>query len=249
MKRFVLLLMFIFLSFQLQAQPHTKQSYVNFINEFFNSIYLKSSVTIEEAQVLLGKNGVMEFEEYLFDKQCSDSKKDSTDCNSEFRRIYLKGNNTSSLLFSKIKHELINAIGIRDHLPQLICDSITKNKDYVLFKVTLDKHQSVYLTLNRYSDEEIFVIDLFLPDGSSIYNKVDPDEIKEYLEIPGAIKDKDGYVNIRETPNNKSKIIGVIKRGESFYYTPNVNSFWWKIKANNSKVKGYVYYDRIKVRQ
>lgn len=244
MKKITLFIAFVFVSFYLQAQSRTKQTYVDFINEFFNYLYLKPKVTVKEAETLLGENGVMEFEEYLFEKQCANGKQDSVACNNEFERIYSKGNTPTSLLFGKIKQELLSEIKINDHLPQIVCSPILLTNDRVVFKVSLDRNKFIYITLNSYSDENIYITNIYLANGSSIYNKIDTD-INYYLELPGIINDKDGYVNIRESPNAKAKIVGTIKVGERFYYIP-YNSSWVKVKMSHSNLGGYIYYNRIK---
>ena len=58
------------------------------------------------------------------------------------------------------------------------------------------------------------------------------------------IQDNDGYTNIREEADIKSKIIGKVLKKELFFYEE-YNSNWCKITTQN-KVKGFVHKSRIK---
>jgi Bacterial SH3 domain len=62
------------------------------------------------------------------------------------------------------------------------------------------------------------------------------------------IDDKDGFTNVREEPNVKSKIVGKIKEGELFFSFENEkHKDWYAVdfKQNNT-VSGYVHRSRVK---
>jgi len=61
----------------------------------------------------------------------------------------------------------------------------------------------------------------------------------------GLINDKDGYTNIRDTPNKDGKIIRKINDGEEFLYVPSQCSSWWGI-LNPDGTYGYMHKSRIK---
>jgi Bacterial SH3 domain len=60
------------------------------------------------------------------------------------------------------------------------------------------------------------------------------------------IDDKDGFTNVREEPNVKSKIVGKIKEGELFYNRfIEHNSDWIEVETEEN-LSGYVHVSRIK---
>ncbi|WP_454976716.1 SH3 domain-containing protein [Capnocytophaga bilenii] len=59
------------------------------------------------------------------------------------------------------------------------------------------------------------------------------------------IQDNDGYTNIREKADIKSKIIGKVLKKELFFYEEYNNSNWVKIKTLNG-VYGFIHKSRIK---
>jgi hypothetical protein len=62
-------------------------------------------------------------------------------------------------------------------------------------------------------------------------------------EKKGFINDPDGFTNVRELPDGKSKIITQIIEGEIFYYTEN-NENWYPVKTYEGK-NGFVHKSRI----
>jgi hypothetical protein len=64
-----------------------------------------------------------------------------------------------------------------------------------------------------------------------------------YGQHIGNIKDSDGYTNLREKANSKSRIITSIKLEEEFYYESNNSSNWSKVQFKN--FIGYIHNSRI----
>ena len=60
------------------------------------------------------------------------------------------------------------------------------------------------------------------------------------------IQDRDGYTNIREHADVKSKIIGKVLKKELFFYEE-YNNNWMKIKTQKG-VYGFIHKSRIKKR-
>jgi hypothetical protein len=62
------------------------------------------------------------------------------------------------------------------------------------------------------------------------------------------IDDKDGFTNIREEPNMKSKIVGNVKEGELFFcFSNEKHKDWFAVDVkNNYNLSGYVHKSRIK---
>ena len=65
---------------------------------------------------------------------------------------------------------------------------------------------------------------------------------------PAIINDADGYVNIREKADGKSKIVGKLKAGELFYFTPESFSDWYRVYRNEEQpCLGFIHKSRITV--
>ena len=60
------------------------------------------------------------------------------------------------------------------------------------------------------------------------------------------VKDSDGYVNLRESPNNKAKIIGKIYNYQVFN-CEQTGTNWWKVEQikEDGWLDGYIYKDRV----
>jgi len=61
----------------------------------------------------------------------------------------------------------------------------------------------------------------------------------------GKINDADGYTNLREKPNTKSKIISKLLLNDFFFYNPNKTNKWYKVKDLKGNV-GFVHKSRIR---
>jgi uncharacterized protein YgiM (DUF1202 family) len=62
------------------------------------------------------------------------------------------------------------------------------------------------------------------------------------------IVDKDGYVNLRENPDIKSKIIGKINSDEIVYASePDATNKNWMNVYYNDKTAGYIYSSKVKL--
>ncbi len=194
-------------------------------------------------------------EQYLFAENCKRKHVSDKDCGELFSK-YFDDAKSESLFFLKIKEQKSNlSQGLNEaDIIKLLQDSTTIVNDgapsSVLMKICFSNKKYVHFSMNKIAKEPINVVDIFLPDGSSIFNKIDPKDMNYFLKIPGKIDDPDGYINVRKEASSQSPIIGTIKKGEKFYYTPNSNTNWWKVEkksqlSDKSLVKGYVYYDRI----
>lgn len=72
-----------------------------------------------------------------------------------------------------------------------------------------------------------------------------PDTLQ--LKTPAIINDPDGYVNIREKSNVKSKVVRQIKENELFYFTPLPNTEWYPVYLDENEPSiGYIHQSRIK---
>lgn len=72
-----------------------------------------------------------------------------------------------------------------------------------------------------------------------------PDTLQ--LKTPAIINDPDGYVNIREKSNVKSKVVRQIKENELFYFTPLFKTEWYPVYLDeNEPCIGYIHQSRIK---
>jgi uncharacterized protein YgiM (DUF1202 family) len=62
------------------------------------------------------------------------------------------------------------------------------------------------------------------------------------------INDPDGYTNIREEQNSKSRILGKVKEGQVFFFYANPSSDWWQVEfnaSNSDEINGFIHKSRI----
>ena len=64
-----------------------------------------------------------------------------------------------------------------------------------------------------------------------------------FAQEMGYINDSDGYSNLRSEPSGKSNIIGIITKGQEFYYYPDNSADWWRVEFLFQK--GYMHKSRI----
>jgi hypothetical protein len=108
-----------------------------------------------------------------------------------------------------------------------------------IVEIKLSDKKTIYFEI--FLDQPLFIDDIWLSDGTSIYSK-------EYFLRPGIINDSDGYVNIREQPNGKSKIVRRILKNELFFFTPTSKSDWYRVYRNESSACiGYIHKSKITV--
>jgi len=92
--------------------------------------------------------------------------------------------------------------------------------------------------LAKFSEKDIEKI-TFISVNSKIIDKK-----KNHTDIYGIIVDPDGYTNMREASNTKSKVICKIYEGNKFLILDKSQN-WWKIKYNGDI--GYMHKNRIKI--
>jgi hypothetical protein len=86
----------------------------------------------------------------------------------------------------------------------------------------------------------------FLYDNSKSYRN-DICNLLKYMYLLNKIQDPDGYTNLRKERNTQSEVLQQIKSGEKIEVLNNEGS-WWLVKTKEGK-QGYVYYDRIKIKE
>jgi hypothetical protein len=231
----------------------TKNDYLNHLQKFYNLLLLDRSVTIKECSSVFDWYAYAEYEEYLFDNNCKKKRLSDFECRQAFAKRYANAgqSNTASLYFLIIKEQFAKTTGGlgTNEITNIIQDS-SELIDFgapsaVFVKIAFPQRNTVYFLMNKYADEPQDIGNIFLPDGSSVFNKIYP-AIKQYLDIDGRINDPDGFVNVREEPDAKAPIIGVLKKGDEFSYYPNSGQLWWKVvKKSSPGITGYVFSDRV----
>ena len=103
-------------------------------------------------------------------------------------------------------------------------------------KSIIMKVPAEYDAINTY----VFADGTLTENGRVIYPDPSP---KAYY---GQINDPDGYTNVREQPNGKSRIIGRMNEGERFTVYPDPKSQWWEVVVDGS-LTGYIHRSRVKL--
>jgi hypothetical protein len=103
---------------------------------------------------------------------------------------------------------------------------------------------SVYFEMNQDTPKQIQYI--WLTSGESLDDLAQRSKFIERFLCPGILNDPLGFTDIREKPDNKSKIVGRLIKNNVFYYTPNGFTDWWSVyKVDGGKQLGYIHRSRI----
>ena len=106
-------------------------------------------------------------------------------------------------------------------------------------KLTFFNKEYIHKFKAAYSEDQLMQITKFK------INKIKPSSAKKSSsKIFGIIVDPDGYTNMREESNTKSKVICKIYEGNKFLILDKSKN-WWKIKHNG--MLGYMHKSRIKI--
>ena len=110
-----------------------------------------------------------------------------------------------------------------------------------LVEIKLSDKKTIYFQI--YLDQPSSIDHIWLSDGIDFLSDK---EYKEYFRRPGIINDTDGYTNIREQPNAKSKIVRRILKNELFFFMPVSDSDWYRVYSNESSSSiGYIHKNKI----
>jgi len=113
--------------------------------------------------------------------------------------------------------------------------------DSYLLKVHLDNNLILYFTLSG-----PFIFNIWLPDGNSFDDLIDRNDNPRTLKRPGIIKDKDGYVNVRQSGSIDSPVYMKVFTNQVFYYTPTCYSNWYAVyETEEEECIGYMHKSRI----
>jgi hypothetical protein len=221
------------------------------VKEFYDEIVANDNPTLADCYKLIDKETALGYEEFLFEKACSNNHIDDEVCIANIK----KHENTESdisLLCLRFKIELgylyqnytNKQIGeVLNH--STITPYVYGHANSILVTLIFPNKRHLYFLIGNYDDEKYLTIDnIFIEDGRSLYNKIYRDN--NYLSLPGRIVDKDGFTNVRTEPSIKSDVAFTIPSGGEIWFTPNDDCTWWRVEsAKDRSLKGYVYFDRI----
>lgn len=260
MKKFLINCIILLIFYQLgNSQPsHAKNEYINFINKFYFHLLKDDTVTVKEYIELFSIYAI-ENEAYLFNAIC-DRNPENTVCKERgINSLANEWGNYSSLVFNELKE-------FKNHFTQGYddkMDSIIKccakfydegSVSSIALDVTFPNGQTVYFYLNRYPDEPISIINIYLEDGVYFYTFFDKyitkpeekgDTSTKYLKRMAIINEFTAYVQIRKGKGNEYPVVGEINKNEMFYFTPSFYNEWWKVKNIDGSIEGYLQKEKI----
>jgi hypothetical protein len=244
----VLLMLLMAAGLVMSAQERrTKDDYLEVVQRFYTMLYSQKPVTPDMCMRIFG-DGMLANEEAVFDKDSRQRRhNDSARLAAYF--TYYNSQKSTSMYFLKLRTQMseLTSDVPREEMRQIVYASTdlidTGENGSVLIKVTFRNKQFIHFALGR--GEKIEIRDIFLPNGASVDNTILPGK-SIFLELPGRLKDREGYVNVRNLPDPKSLIAGRIKDGEKVMYIPDGTSDWWKVmRQAKPDVVGYVPSDKI----
>jgi|GEM_PF-1374374 len=247
MRHLVIFLFLIFSVIDSKCQTdQRKKDYYNKIKQFYNCLE-NNFVSAQECCDLFG-NDILVTEEFLFYNEC-DKIKSEIDCDKEFDNCLANLKNCNSLLFNEFKK--MKKIFFQGSNNGNILNVINNSSFYdegdassIAIDVKFANGNIIYFYMNKYADEPVYITNIYFSTGESVFNYLGNNE-KNYLQRLGIISDTDGYSNIRNKPQNNSKIIWKINKNELFYFTPNSKCNWWKVKSFDGLKNGYIHNSRI----
>jgi len=98
--------------------------------------------------------------------------------------------------------------------------------------------------LFHYKNEPMYIGDVYLPNGKSIFNGMETRSNNEYETI-AIIKDPDGYSNIRNGAGVNQEVISKINENTPFLVYPTSLKNWWKVKTYGDCITGYIHKSRV----
>ena len=216
--------------------------YYNTVKTFYDAL-LNQPVNMSRAYELFNSFSI-EYEEFLFFKMCQNQ-----DCEKEFDKIISNIENHKSLFFEEIsKSKNLLFDGQRDSIFNVIDKSslyYDESSSSVSLDLVLKNDKIIYFCLNSFEDEPVYITNIFLENGESLFNMFELNE-KTYLRRLGIINDSDGYTNVRYRPSFNSKILSQIQANTLFYFTPNSHNKWWKIESKDGSINGFMHCSKIK---
>lgn len=220
------------------------RDYRGFVLEFCTSIIEKEKINLSDAGYYFGPfSGELEFE--LLYQECLEDKS-VDECKRSIDVAVQRPESYYSPIYFELRHQLFDILYSKetsDVISEInICDEGYKTR--VIAEVLTYSGKWVFFQLNKYSDEPIYITDIFLGNGESAYNKILP-ENPDYLRMLGVINDPDGYTNLREGMGSDFKIVKKVLKNEVFYYTPNIKSNWWYVTSLEDCSIGYIHKSRI----
>lgn len=112
-----------------------------------------------------------------------------------------------------------------------------------LFFLSFPNQHILHFSLTN--DTPVQITAIWLNNGENLYRKVSGcSQLK--LKRPGTVNVRMESIDVMEKPDSSSAVVGLIMRGEVFYYTPVGGEEWWPVypKEGDSQ-QGYVHRSQI----
>lgn len=223
-----------------QKPENIEAEYFKKVKQFYQCLE-KDFVSTQECMELFG-NDVLENESSIFFEECIKSNTEEI-CRKKYDKYFADHKKSNSLFFKKIKK-------VKNLFIQVFSDSIDviinkstiydeNNSGYVSLDVKFPSGKIIYFYLNKYTDEPLYITNIYLSNGEEFYNYLGYSK-KNYLKRIGIINKAELYTSVREKPSENSKVIWTLGKNELFYFTPNSENSWWKITNINSSKSGYI---------
>jgi len=221
--------------------------YKKVIHDFYGHILNKKFTSLKDYHDLFGKHA--EDEIFLFFKKCNDGK-ETDNCSQKARERMVSWSSHESLLFEELKknRHLItlqedDKIGLVLDKMKIVDNSIPSAIDIELKFLSGSK---IVFVVNNVNGERPYILDIFLPDGLSIFYKIGIRSEANLYKRLAKIDDADGYSNVREGKGTNYMIKLKLDQKDIFFVYPNYTETWWMIEKLDCE-KGYVNKNRIKL--
>lgn len=216
------------------------------ITHRFYTYILNNPPTLSDYYTMFG-NRAKEAERNLFFSTC-DSLKQKNNCRSRYIERLSNPSKFKSLVFEKIK-EITGLTGGYSALDELMNKGINiecYSEGCEDFEMDFSLFNKIYFSIIEGDDGKVRIGDIYLSDGSSIFNIVSGIK-KQYYKTIGVINDPDGFCNIREGTGIGFPIKWKFYRNDFFIVYPNFQEHWWKVKNIKTCETGFISRNKVDI--
>lgn len=223
------------------AFAQLEDSYNTCLKNFYKLLY-QENVTIQELNTVLPTT---DYADSLFVlERLAKAHGDNSYLKVSKNRIIRPANSISYIMLELKKHrqELTQGLSLDS-----VCKIIDQSKEHgepdefsQYVELTFPNNHKVFFDLS--TETPSFINWIWLNNGDLLNAIIYRDIPVVKMKWVGMINDKDGFVNVREAPEQESKIVRKIGKNEIFYYTPIGDSDWWPISTDERGAYiGYIH--------
>ena len=246
--RFILVVLLLLLVQAANSQMvYKSEVYKKVVNDFYDHVLNKKFTSLKDYNDFFGPYA--EEEIFLFFKKCDEGKQ-TEECSKIAREQLASWSSHESLVFLELKKsKQLLTQGEEDNI-NIILSKMKMVDNYVPSAIDVELKFSngskINFVINNVNGEPPSILDIFLPDGFSVFNKIGVRSEKFLYKRLAKISDPDGYTNVRSGKGTNYPVKLKLNQKDIFFVYPNYKESWWMIEKLDCE-KGYVSKARIRL--